>query len=73
MLNMAKLVWLFDISRGSAAVDSAVETAYTDGFLIAPKRFPVEFVPRSQERVRITRQELRDCQSVFSRYESDYT
>ncbi|KAI5456084.1 cytochrome P450 [Mariannaea sp. PMI_226] len=73
MLNMAKLVWLFDITKGSTEVDSKVETAFTDGFIIAPKKYPVNFVPRSPSRSRITRQELQDCQSVFSRYDSNDT
>ncbi|KAL2787809.1 cytochrome P450 [Aspergillus keveii] len=70
MLNMAKLVWLFNILPGSeGGGDLSVETGYTDGFLIAPKKFPVRFVPRSDSHVETIQKELQQCQALFSRYE----
>lgn len=70
MLNMGKLVWLFNILPGSAGGgDLAVETGYTDGFLIAPKKFPVQFIPRSDAHVKTIKEELQQCQALFSRYE----
>lgn len=44
---MAKIAWGFDLSPGPGAVNDDIDTAYTDGFLIAPKKFPILFTPRS--------------------------
>lgn len=41
MLNLAKITWGFDISAKNLEVDWDVKTAYTDGFVFSPRRFPV--------------------------------
>lgn len=68
MLNMAKLVWLFNIQPGSSDIDMDIETGYTDGFLVAPKPFAVQFNPRSDAHVNTTYKELEECQAVFAQY-----
>jgi hypothetical protein len=70
MLNMAKTVWLFTIQSGSAApLDTSISSAFTDGFIVAPKKFPVQFVPRSNEHVKVIRGEFEKSQEIFARYE----
>lgn len=68
MLNMAKLAWAFDISPGSEEVNVDVETAYTDGFLIAPEKFPIFFKPRSKEHREVIIQEYEATKPFFEKY-----
>lgn len=70
MLNIAKMVWLFNIrSASSAPADVSMSKAFSDGFLVAPKKFPVEFVPRSDHHERVIRNEFKEAKGVFARYE----
>ena len=70
LLNMAKMVWLFDIRHASPTpVDVSMSTAFSDGFLVAPKNFPVHFLPRSEQHVRVIRSELKNVREIFVRYE----
>lgn len=70
MLNMAKLVWLFNIRPASPeTLDTSMEGAFTDGFVLGPKRFSVKFIIRSEARREVMQKELLDCQSVFAEYE----
>lgn len=45
---MAKIAWAFDLSPGAENVDDDIGAAYTDGFLIAPKKFPIVIKARSE-------------------------
>lgn len=70
MLNMAKIVWLFNVlPAGSEPLDTSMSSAFNDGILVAPKKFPVRFVPRSEERVRVIREDFENAKTVFARYE----
>ncbi|KAJ6090116.1 hypothetical protein N7486_008931 [Penicillium sp. IBT 16267x] len=69
LLNMAKMAWLFDILPvGSEPIDVSIRTAFTDGVLIAPHKFPVRFVPRSKERINIIQADLEKAKEFFARY-----
>lgn len=69
MLNIAKMVWLFDIKSTSATpLDVSMSSAFSDGFLVAPKRFPVEFVPRFEERLQVIRDEFEKSEEYFGRF-----
>jgi len=68
MVNMAKIAWAFDLSPGAEAVDVGIETAYTDGFLIAPKKFPISFTPRSSRHRDVIEEEFEAIQPFFERY-----
>ncbi|KAJ5934878.1 hypothetical protein N7466_004425 [Penicillium verhagenii] len=69
LLNMAKMAWLFDILPvGSEPLDVSIRTAFTDGVLIAPNKFPVRFVPRSEQRVAVIRADLENSMELFARY-----
>ncbi|KAJ6003138.1 hypothetical protein N7451_005685 [Penicillium sp. IBT 35674x] len=69
MLNIAKMVWLFDIKSASAApLDVDMSSAFSDGFLVAPKKFPVEFVPRSDKRVQVIREEFEKSEEYLGRF-----
>lgn len=69
MLNMAKMVWLFDIKSPSAApLDVSMSSAFSNGFVIAPKKFPVEFVPRSQRQVKVMRDEFEKSEEFLGRF-----
>ena len=69
MLNMAKLTWSFDISAGTDELDWDVQSAYTDGFVFSPKRFPVTFKARSKMHEEVIDAEFRAQRPVFARYE----
>ncbi|KAJ5115783.1 hypothetical protein N7456_000131 [Penicillium angulare] len=70
MLNIAKMVWLFDISSPSSEPgDVSMSSAFSDGFLVAPKRFPVQFIPRSKKHVEVTRKEFLESSEFLARYE----
>lgn len=66
---MAKMAWLFDILPvDSEPVDMSIRTAFTDGVLIAPHKFPVRFVPRSEQRVNVLQGDLVKAKEFFARY-----
>lgn len=70
MLNMAKMVWLFDIRpAGTEPLDVSMNSAFNDGILVAPKKFPVQFVPRSEKHVQVIRDEFEKARDIFARYE----
>ena len=70
MVNMAKIAWGFDLSPGMGAVDVDVHTAYTEGFLIAPKKFPILFTPRSDKHKEVVVREYEATKPFFAKYES---
>jgi hypothetical protein len=70
MINMAKMIWLFNIrSPGSEKLDMSMDSAFTDGIIVAPKKFPVEFVPRSSQHARTIRTEFETSREFLARYE----
>ncbi|KAK9783103.1 putative Cytochrome P450 [Seiridium cardinale] len=69
MLNMAKIAWAFNLSPGSEAVDDDIVTAYHDGFLIAPKKFPIIITPRSDRHKSIIENEYDSIKSLWDKYE----
>ncbi|KAK3337598.1 cytochrome P450 [Cercophora scortea] len=71
ILNMAKIAWGFDLAPGAAGlVDDDIDTAYTDGFLITPKKFPITITPRSDARKAIIVAEYEAVQPFFQKYEA---
>jgi hypothetical protein len=67
---MAKIAWAFDLSPQSEEfVDDDIITAYSDGFLIAPKRFPILIMPRSEKHKDIIVKEYEAIKPVLQRYE----
>ena len=72
-IMIAKIVWALDIKkaegRESEKIDTSPLSAYQGGFLIAPNKFPVRITPRSEERVKVLRNELRDLQSFFEKFD----
>lgn len=68
MLNMAKIAWGFELSPGLEPVNVDIDTAYTDGFLIAPEKFPILFTPRSDKHRDIMIKEYEDTKAFFERY-----
>lgn len=70
MVNMAKLVWAFDMLPGSDdVVDVDIKSAYTDGFLTCPKKFPIKFIPRSKTHEDVIRKEFEAAKLIFVKYE----
>ena len=75
---MAKVVWAFDLSPGNnpetgkklstEEVDSSIETAWTNGFLTAPKPFPVIISPRSPQHSAVIKQECEKAGEIFREY-----
>lgn len=70
MMNMAKIAWAFDLSPGTGAVDDDINTAYHDGFLIAPKKFPILITPRSDIHKAVITNEFQRIESFWEKYEN---
>jgi hypothetical protein len=70
MVNMAKLVWAFDITTDAAAVDTNVESAYSNGFLTCPLKFPVQFTPRSSKHAAVIEKEFESIKPFLAKFES---
>ena len=76
---MAKLVWTFDMLPGKDPttgkqlskdeIDDSMATAWTNGFLTAPKEFPLSLVVRSPEHEQVIKRECSEAQQVFKNYE----
>ena len=69
MVNMAKLVWSFDLLPGSENVDDDIGTAYGDGFLTCPNKFPIMFKKRSDQHEDVMRRDFEAAKRVFATYE----
>lgn len=69
ILNMAKIAWTFDLAPGGGPVDDDINTAYHDGFLIAPKKFPMMIIPRSDRHKNIVANEFDSIKSFWEKYE----
>ncbi|KAK5203327.1 hypothetical protein LTR41_010970 [Exophiala xenobiotica] len=80
IINMSKLVWVFDIGPGTDVdtgrqllkeeINDFVETAWTDGFLTAPKPFPVTLRVRSPAHKAVIDKECREAQdTIFREYD----
>ncbi|KFA77552.1 hypothetical protein S40288_09469 [Stachybotrys chartarum IBT 40288] len=63
------IAWAFDLSPGSEPVDDDVNTAYHDGFLIAPKRFPIVITPRSDTRKQVIENEYHSMGPFWDKYD----
>ncbi|KAK5107151.1 hypothetical protein LTR62_001676 [Meristemomyces frigidus] len=68
MVNMAKLVWTFDITSTKPA-DASMETGYTSGFLVCPKKFPAVFTVRSEVKAKISEAEYVKAEQFLSQFE----
>ena len=66
---MAKLVWAYNITTEASVVDTDVETAYTPGFLTAPLKFPVQFVPRSPKHKDVIEREYEVASAFLAQFE----
>ncbi|KAJ5851257.1 uncharacterized protein N7529_010642 [Penicillium soppii] len=78
-INVAKILWAFDIRAGTdpstgnqlrgEEVIVDIATQWTDGFLIAPKPFPIVMLLRSEKHREVLNRELDEAQKIFQRYE----
>lgn len=66
---MAKLAWAFDLALGDGDVDDDIEMAYTPGFLIAPKKFPITITPRSERHKEVLIKEFEEMEPFYQQYE----
>ncbi|KAJ0120287.1 cytochrome p450 [Diaporthe amygdali] len=70
MMNMAKLMWSFDVVYGGVGKpDVDVQRAWRDSLLTGPKLFPVKFIPRSESKRNIIRQEWEKADQFLSQFE----
>ncbi|KAL4811050.1 cytochrome P450 [Aspergillus unguis] len=67
-INIAKLVWAFDIEMDESPPDASIETGYEGGFLVCPKRFPVRITPRSELHAAIVKREFEGLKGFFERF-----
>ncbi|SCV48561.1 related to O-methylsterigmatocystin oxidoreductase [Fusarium fujikuroi] len=68
LLNMAKLVWAFDIKPAADKIDSSIETGYTGGFLITPKKIPLCLTLRSADRERVIKRDFLKCLELLKKF-----
>jgi hypothetical protein len=69
IINMAKLVWAFDMSMQEHTItDESVLNGYEGGFLVCPKRFPLVLNPRSPEHVAIVDAEMDKVQPFLDTF-----
>lgn len=68
---MAKIVWAFNITAGTSKVDTDIESAYTDGFLTAPAKFPVNFMPRSAKHESVIFEEFQSVKPFLESFVRD--
>lgn len=71
MLNMAKMVWAFNISADTAgsSPDVSVDTGYSDGFVFGPNSFTANFKVRSDQHRVVIEEDYEKAQAVFAEYE----
>ncbi|RGP61683.1 cytochrome p450 [Fusarium sporotrichioides] len=69
MLNMAKIAWTFNLASNSSAVNDDIDSAYHDGFLIAPKKFPIKITPRTERHKEVIMNEYDSIQSFWDKYD----
>jgi hypothetical protein len=67
MINMAKLVWTFNISS-TEALDTNIDTAFSDGILLCPKKFAANFTPRDIWRVVIIEKEFEEAAAFLNQF-----
>lgn len=78
-INIAKIIWAFEIHPGTDPVTGQpmriddinvdIKTQWTDGFLIAPKPFPISLRVRSNKHRKVLQQEMEQAQKILSGYE----
>lgn len=78
-INIAKIIWAFEIRPGTDPVTGQpmriddinvdIKTQWTDGFLIAPKPFPISLRVRSDKHRKVLQQEMEQAQKILSGYE----
>lgn len=69
-INIAKMVWAFNIERDTAASppDMSVETGYEGGFLVCPKKFPLKITPRSETHAATIESEFEGIKGFYERF-----
>jgi len=69
IINMAKLVWAFDISLQEHTIaDDSILSGYDGGLLVCPKRFPLILKPRSLEHVAVVDSEMERVQPFLDTF-----
>lgn len=64
---MAKLVWAFELTP-AGEIDDSVETGYFGGFLICPKKFPLDIKVRSEAHAAVIEREMEDVRPFLAQF-----
>ncbi|KAL4784112.1 cytochrome P450 [Aspergillus varians] len=66
-INIAKLVWGFNLEQDEAAgpSDASIETGYKGGFLVCPEKFPIQITPRSDVHAAIIQREFEGLSGFY--------
>ncbi|KAL5044374.1 hypothetical protein BDW71DRAFT_215741 [Aspergillus fruticulosus] len=65
-INIAKIVWGFNLEKvPSNPPDISIETGYSGGFVMHPKKFPIQITPRSEERAAVIRMEFEALKGFY--------
>jgi hypothetical protein len=65
---MAKIVWTFNITS-SSPVDTSIETGYSGGFLLCPKKYPAIFTVRSEKHRQIVEREYGEAEMFLQKFQ----
>ena|ERR1700761_112527 len=72
LLNMAKLLWTFDISPIEETCDNSdedIRRGYNDGFVFAPRPFKAKLMVRSDKHRKVVEQDYESAKELLSKYE----
>lgn len=67
MINIAKLVWTFNISA-TEALDTNIETGFSDGILLCPKEFAAKFTLRDAWRASTIETEFKEAKTFLKQF-----
>lgn len=73
-INVANFLWAFTFKPPLTASGKEAEmdlNAFSESFILTPDKFDVRIIPRSQEKVTVIDNHLRDQLSILSAYEMD--
>ncbi|KAK4498569.1 hypothetical protein PRZ48_011227 [Zasmidium cellare] len=69
MISLSKLVWAFDFTAPpNTKIDTSIETGYEGGFLVTPKKFPLDIKPRSSEHAAVIEKEMKEVAPLLDTF-----
>lgn len=70
IMHFAKLAWAFDIKPGKGQLPVDTRMGWTEGVLMKPKNFNIEFTLRNEGRKKIIGEAWREADGFLRQFES---